>query len=170
MAVKKPLRLRVLARATTYVGVREKPPGSNRGTLIDAWNQLANVPAGSPYCDAFVHAMHHAEGYELGSPKADDAYCPATLAMCQRNGWEVKRPYRGDLVFYDWNSDGVADHVGVIDRVLALRWRGGRFVGLLRAVEANTSSGLSGSQSDGDGVYRRTRWVNASTRFVRVPG
>lgn len=164
-----PARLRALALAQKHVGVKENPPGSNRGALIDSWNRLANVPLGSSYCDAFVHAMFHDAGYELGDPKADDAYCPATLALCASNGWEVRRPLREDVVFYDWNADGVADHVGFVEHVLALRWRGGRFVGLIRTVEANTSSGLRGSQSDGDGVYRRTRWVNSATRFVRIP-
>lgn len=33
----------------------------------------------------------------------------------------------------------------------------------------HTPSGLAGSQSDGDGVYVRTRWVNSSARFLRIP-
>ena len=159
-----PLRLRVLERAQRYVGVGETPPGSNRGSLIDGWNRLAGVPLGSPYCASFGHAMYHAEGYELGGA----AYCPAVLSWGRGKGFEVRRPLRGDISLYDWDQDGTVDHFGIVEKVLALRWRGGRFVGLLRTVEANTSASLRGSPSNGDGVHRRWRWVNSSTRFLRV--
>lgn len=159
-------RLRALERAHRYTFVREHPPGSNRGNQIDSWNEVAGVPLGSPYCASFHHAMFHAEGVELGG----GAYCPTVYSWGKAHGYEVGRPFRGDSVLFDWNQDGELDHIGFVDKVLALRWRGGRFVGLLRTVEANTSSGLSGSQSDGDGVYVRWRWVNASTRFLRVQG
>lgn len=162
----KPARIRALERAHRYTWVREVPRGSNRSRKIDEWNRTAGVPAGSPYCDSFHHSMFWAEGVYVGG----GAYCPATFDWGKAAGLEVTRPLRGDSVFFDWDGNGELDHVGFVDRVLALRWRGGRFIGLLRTVEANTSSGLAGSQSDGDGVYVRTRWVNSSTRFLRIPG
>jgi len=45
------------------------------------------------------------------------SYCPAGLEWFQRQGCVVNK-YQGqpgDLVFFDWNSDGVADHVGYIE-------------------------------------------------------
>lgn len=161
-----PVHLRALDRATSYVGVRETPPGSNRGRLIDQWNRNARVPLGSSYCDSFHYSMFSALGVMLGG----GAYCPTTFAWMQKQGWEKRRPLRGYSVFYDWNQDGILDHVGFIERVLAVRWKNGRFVGWVRTIEANTSSGVKGSQSDGDGVYRRWRWVNSSTRFACVEG
>lgn len=158
--------LAALVEARKFVGVREHPPGTNRGIAIDHWNRAAGVPLGSPYCDAFQHtAVWAPVGVTLGG----GAYCPATLAWGQKLGYERTRPFKGYLVFFDWDQDGTVDHVGIVANVLALRWKGGRFVGLIRTVEANTSSGLSGNQSEGDGVYMRVRWVNSSTRFLRIP-
>lgn len=173
MAVEGPTKagLAALTRAQAYIGVREQPPGSNRGKLIDLWNERAGVPVGSSYCCAFVHSNFSEVGVEVdgdGSKGDDDAYVPSMYSECSAKGMARSRPYRGYVVCFDWNQDGILDHTGHIEKVLALRWAGSRFVGLLRTVEANTGSGLSGSQSDGDGVYRRWRWVNSSTRFLRV--
>lgn len=166
--------LAALTIATRYVGTMEQPPGSNRGPLIDKWNKAAHVALGSPYCDSFQNSVWAEAGVKLGKGwENGSAYCPATLAWGQKQGWERRRPWKGFLVFFDWDQDGVVDHVGIVAGVSALRWQGikanRRFVGLIRTIEANTSPGLTGSQSDGGGVYRRTRWVNSSTRFLRVP-
>lgn len=168
----KPVRQRAHERSASYIGTLENPAGSNRGPDIDRWNKLAKVPLGSPYCASHQHAMYLAEGYELGGGWANaDSYCPDLFMWGRGKGLEVFRPRRWDLVLFDWDQDGVLDHVGSVERVLALRWtRAGRFVGLVRTVEANTGPGLRGSQSDGDGVHRRWRWVNESTRFLRVAG
>ena len=41
----------------------------------------------------------------------------------------------------------------------------------LQTVEGNTSSGVAGSQSDGDGVFQRRRVVASKTvGFIRIPG
>lgn len=155
-----------LKEAQRHIGVREEPPGSNRGPLIDKWNEGAGVPVGSPYCEAFQHtAVWLPVGVKLGG----GAYTPATVAWGQAQGYERRRPWRGYLVFFDWDRDGTVDHAGIVEKVLALRWKGGRFVGLIRTVEANTSAGILGSQSDGGGVHRRLRWVNPGTRFLRIP-
>lgn len=162
----KPVRIRALERAQRYIGVKETPPGSNRGVLIDQWNHTAGVPVGSPYCASFWHSMYDAEGVHVGG----GAYCPTIYDWGVAKGFEVRRPFRGDAVLFDWDQNGELDHIGMVERVLALRWSAGRFVGFVRTVEANTSAGLAGSQSNGDGVYRRWRWVNTSTRFLRVTG
>lgn len=161
-----------LAEMGRRVGLRETN-GPNRSPEIDRWNTKAGVPVGSPYCATCLHDAFNAVGYDLGGDFAHaDSYCPSLLAWGRGKGLLRVRPYRGYVVLFDWDEDGVMDHVGIVEKVVGLRWttRGGdrRFVGLIRTIEANTSAGLAGSQSNGDGVYRRLRWVNASTRFLRV--
>ena len=56
-------------------------------------------------------------------------------------------------VCFDWNDDGIADHIGL---VVSPPESGSAF----HTVEGNTSSGSAGSQSNGDGVYQRTRYVS----------
>ncbi len=75
------------------------------------------------------------------------------------HGYEVKRPRRGDLICFEWDRDNWPDHVGIVVRVLALRWRSGHFVGWVRYVAGN----------DGNAVADRKRWMTARDRFCRVP-
>lgn len=75
-------------------------------------------------------------------------------------GLLIWRPFRADLVCYEWEADDWPDHIGFVERVLALRWAGGRFTGWIRTIEGNAD----------DAVRRKWRWVNAPTRFVRIPG
>lgn len=56
----------------------------------------------------------------------------------------------GDVVIFDWDSSTVAtDHVGIVEANLG--------DGVLQTIEGNTSSGAYGSQSAGNGVWRRQR-------------
>ena len=38
-----------LRNALKFVGVKEDPPNSNRGPLIDEWLEAAGVPPGNPW-------------------------------------------------------------------------------------------------------------------------
>lgn len=56
---------------------------------------------------------------------------------------------RGDVVLFDWDRDGLTDHVGIVEANLGDGW--------LQTIEGNTSPSNAGSQSAGNGVYRRQR-------------
>lgn len=168
------IREAALRRAITNIGVTEDPPGSNRGRLIDQWNTVAGAPLGSFWCASFVHAMfYRATGFVLPGGPSVQQIRQAGL----KNGWMVARPLRGDLACFDFHEGdhygAFGDHIGFVERVLALRWSGGKFTGWIRTVEGNTSKqgDPSGSQSNGGGVFRRTRWLRGiDAQFVRVPG
>ena len=55
----------------------------------------------------------------------------------------------GDVIFFDWDGNGCTDHVGLVERNLGSGW--------VQTIEGNTSSGTRGSQSAGNGVWRRRR-------------
>jgi hypothetical protein len=148
-------RIAALDWALGKLGTAETPPGSNRGLLIDQWNHDAGAPRGTRWCLSFVHAAFLNAGVTVGG----HALVQSFVNWAQATGELVQRPFRGDVVCYDWNADDWYDHVGIVERVLTLRWRGKAFVGLIRTVEGNT----------GDAVRRRTRWVSRAL-FVRVPG
>lgn len=163
----KPARLRALDHARSYLGVKESPPGSNRGPLIDGWLRQAGVAPGNPWCAAFLSAMFAKAGRVLTFPnRASVGYFEQ---WARANGYLVARPLKGDVVCYRFDGDDWPDHVGIVERVLALRWRDRVFVGWCQTIEGNTSSGVTGSQSDGGGVFRRRRWINRA-RFARIPG
>jgi hypothetical protein len=165
---------RIVARAKQFVGVKEQPPGTNRGPYlsklkggIDDWCRRANGLTGYPWCAAFACAMSEDCGYRIPDPRrASVGYLEAWAASV---GKLVRRPLRGDLICYRFDADNWPDHIGIVDRVLQLKWtKDGRFVGLLRTVEGNTSAGRTGDQANGGGVYVRWRWCTGRERFVRL--
>lgn len=170
-------RLSAVQHAATFIGVTEQPAGSNRGPRIDQWNMDACGVKGVYWCCSFVHGMFKLAGFDLPG----GASVAALLAAAKTNGWVVpsgkkgQRPFRGDIACFDLNEGDrygpFGDHTGIVEKVLALRWRDGRFTGWVQTVEGNTSSGVAGSQDNGGGVFRRRRWLtNIQGDFVRVPG
>ena len=159
--VPKPLRIRALEIAEKEVGVREEPLGSNWGPRVSDYLEAAGWLKPAPWCMAFVVWAYRKAGRPLTHP--GQASVGFFENWAKQHGYLVERPerpYRGDLVCLRWDSDDWPDHVAFVERVLALRFRGGHFVGLVRTVEGNSN----------DRVEKRLRWIGASARFARIPG
>lgn len=157
--------------AAAKLGIKEVG-GNNQGPWVKKFLAEVHLPEGYAWCDAFQsYEEHAAVGRVLPIESASVA---ATKAEAERLSWIVQRPRRGDLVLYDFDGDGQTDdHIGIIVKVKHLPSTKGKLFGsyVFTTVEGNTGSGKVGSQSDGDGVYIRTRIVKASTvAFVRIPG
>jgi hypothetical protein len=157
--------------AAAREGIKEVG-GNNQGPEVKKFLAEVGLPEGYAWCDGFQsYEEHTVAGRRLPIESAGVA---VTYEAARKLGWIVKRPLRGDLVLYDFDGDGAADdHIGIICHVLHLPATKGKLFGsyVLRTVEGNTGSGKAGSQSDGDGVYVRTRVVKAeSVRFIRIPG
>lgn len=106
--------------------------------------------SGIPYCAMFVSYCLNWAGVEAaGLP---GAYVPWILSANSDAGRLVANEdaQPGDLVMFDWQGDGVADHIGIVEENHADE-------GWMQTIEGNTSSGSGGSQSNGGGVYRRAR-------------
>ena len=106
--------------------------------------------SGIPYCAMFVSYCLNWAGIEAaGLP---GAYVPWILSANSDAGRLVanEEAQPGDLVMFDWQGDGVADHIGIVEENHADE-------GWMQTIEGNTSPGSGGSQSNGGGVYRRTR-------------
>lgn len=114
--------------------------------------------SGVPYCAMFAsYVFAHAGASCAGLPAA---YCPYIVRDAKAAGKAVRKydAQPGDLVLFDWGGDGVADHVGIVEQ------NNGTY---LTTIEGNTSSGQSGSQSNGGGVYRRVRSFGVVCCVVR---
>jgi len=162
----KPCRLRALEHARRYVGVKEHPPGSNLGDHIVRWQRWANGLTGYPWCTAFLCGMvREACGLVVPEPKRGSV--GFLEAWAKEVGSLLKpgtRPRRGDWVCYRFDSDDWPDHIGVVVRVLAIRWRRGRFIGALRTIEGNTSRG-----NDANGGQVQVRYRSAlRCSFIRL--
>jgi uncharacterized Zn-binding protein involved in type VI secretion len=145
----------VIALAMTQRGITESPPGSNL-VKYGAWYG----DNGEPWCAMFVSwCFAHA-----GMPLIHYAYCPYGAGYFQSGEygtWYDAEAHAepGDVVFYQFNGpsyaatqlerNAVLDHTGIVVH------DDGSYI---TTVEGNTSApGGSGSQSDGGGVFLKTR-------------
>ncbi len=161
-----PARLEAVRIARTQLGIKEHPAGSNWGPRVSLYLKSAGINFPAPWCAAFVTYCLTRAGYKVTTP--GPASVESWEQWAKRHGYLVARPLRGDIVCYDWNADNWYDHIGFVERVLALRWRGRVFVGYVKTIEGNTTSGARGDQSNGGGVWPRRRWINKA-KFVRLP-
>ncbi|WP_172121323.1 CHAP domain-containing protein [Actinomyces faecalis] len=102
------------------------------------------------WCMLFV-AMCLDECGQVGAIGGYSSHTDTTIAQARRAGCRlvpVAQAQPGDVVIFNWDG-GPTDHVGLVERNL-----GG---GVLQTIEGNTSSGAAGSQSAGNGVWRRRR-------------
>lgn len=140
--------------------------GTNSGPWVDKFLREVGLNPGYAWCDADQsYYEHEAAGKRL---PIESASVLQTWNMAGQLGWRVSTPARGDLVLYRWTGSGppFGDHIGIVVSATSVGayWK-------LNTIEGNTSSGVAGSQSDGDGMYARTRIVSKSMcGFVRIPG
>lgn len=144
----------VLARAAKRIGYyapNDPKPGSESGRY---WAAKAKLPwlAGPStsvwWCMLFVSMCLD----EVGQINAIGGFSYNTDVTLNRNRSRLvsvgnARP--GDIVIYNWGGRGGTDHVGFVEKNLGNGW--------IQTIEGNTSSGQAGSQSAGNGVWRRQR-------------
>lgn len=140
----------VLQKAKTYVDAAYKE-GPNNDTIFGEWYGMNH----QPWCAMFVSKVFN----EAKCSKLIAASSAKGFASCQMGlNWFVKKrqivpvtsAMPGDIVFYQFDDDPAADHVGiVVSNNKTLR--------NIVVYEGNTSRDGSGSQSNGDGVYQKKR-------------
>lgn len=140
----------VLLIATRQIGYKESPPGSNH-SKFGVWYGCDR----QPWCAAFVSYCFYLAGLPLPATTAKGfAYCPYGVQWFRHQGRFDKHPRPGDVVFFDWGKDGIADHVGIVEAVNG--------DGSVTTIEGNTSAG---NNSNGGEVQRRVRWLGSIQGF-----
>lgn len=135
-----------LAVAQSQVGVRELT-GKNDGESIDSYNASVGNPKGSPYCMAgqywaFVQICKSVCILRTGHVRT-------FWNWAKRTGQRVQyTPQHGDFLCWGYatNASGHVERIREIGRA-----------GWVITVAYNTSSGSTGSQREGGGVYNRQR-------------
>jgi hypothetical protein len=148
---------KALALARTNVGKKEQPRGSNNQEF-GRWYGANGVP----WCAEFVSFCYAHAGSKTFAPGARYAYVPFIVndARAGRNGLSVTHdPQPGDIVCYDWEANGVADHTGLFEK-----WSSSTH-DAFTAVEGNTAVG---NDSNGGAVMQRNRRRSQVQAFVRV--
>lgn len=110
---------RLIAWAKEQIGTAEAPRGSNNVIYnTDYYGRPVNGDA-FPWCCVFVWDGFRICGISplfVGGEMT--AYCPYVMSWAQSHGQWVTDGYRaGDLPLFDWNGDGVADHIGICVKV-----------------------------------------------------
>jgi peptidoglycan hydrolase-like protein with peptidoglycan-binding domain len=140
----------VLRVAVGEIGITEHPPDSNNNKY-GQWYGMNYVP----WCAIFVSYCFYTAGMPLAitTPKGF-SYCPYGIEWFRRQGRLDMNPRVGDVVFYQFDQDAEADHVGIVESATP---------GGITAIEGNTSA--SGSQSNGGAVMRRDRTLSLVLGF-----
>lgn len=136
----------VLDVARSQLETKEYPPSSNNVKYNTAY--YGREVDGSQYswCAVFVWWVFREcgiSGLYYGGQKT--AYVPALISWARKNGLLVDTPEPGDLVCFDFNANGVADHIGICES-----WDG-RYV---TTIDGNTGTT---SEANGGCVMRRRR-------------
>ena len=145
--------------AASFVGVKENPKDSNNVIFNTDYYGRHVYGTGYPWCCAFVwdiFRMAHASELFFNGKKT--AYCPDVEKWGRRSGLTVplKEGRPGDLILFDWQHNGEADHIGFIEKQLD--------AGIYRTIEGNTAVG---NDSNGGEVMRRTRDISTVCCIIR---
>src|SRR6266496_4637002 len=110
---KEPIRLKMWRESGKYIGMKESPFGSNK-VLFSFWYGVIGA-----WCAMFVSY----NGVKVGSLTFKKgklyAYCPYIVndAKAGRNNLAITyKPETGNLGLFDWDNDGVADHIGLFGK------------------------------------------------------
>ncbi len=149
---------KLVSAAVKYLGTIEDPPDSNL-IFFNDW-YFGKTGMAVPWCGVFVARVMYDAGMlaktfgGLNSARksvAEGVRNYKTLAKKQGR-WITSGYKRGDIVLFDWQSNGGYDHIGIIESVSA----SGKTI---TTIEGNTSD-PEGIQIGDVGVYRKTRTID----------
>lgn len=138
----KPNGERVLLVMADLEAMKIREKGSNRGEWVEVFLDAAGVPPGNPWCASALTFACKVAGLETPIGPA---------AVRNWHSWfkgrnRLVKPQRGDVCMKE--SGGGKGHIGIVVKVIGP---------IVFSIEGNTGAGESGSQRDGDGLYRRVR-------------
>lgn len=154
-------RSKLVAQANSWIGRKESDGSHNE--IIDVYNGYTPRARGykvkytDAWCATFVSACAIKCGYTEIIPT--ECSCERMIALYKElNRWvenDAYTPAAGDIVFYDWQDNGVGDNIGHSDHV-----------GIVEKVSGNTIVVIEGNYSNA--VKRRTLKVNG--QYIRGYG
>lgn len=147
----------IITKASKYIGVKENPKGSNKVKFNTDYYGSAVSGSAYPWCVTFVWDIFRmCKASKLFYNGEKTASCGAVLTWAKQNKLIVSEGKKGDLVLFDWNKDGRADHIGIIVAKNS--------DGTYKTIEGNTSIG---NDSNGGEVMERKRNKSDILAFIR---
>ncbi len=148
----------IIEIASAEIGIKEFPPDSNN-VKYNTWFYGKEVSGPKyPWCGTFVSFCFAMAGLSLGTIdyKRGFAGCQYATRNIKKWGRQITVPKEGDVVFFDWQGDGIFDHTGIFVKDLGK--------GLFESIEGNTAFG---NDSNGGQVMRRADRKFRQAIFVR---
>lgn len=147
----------IIEKAVSYEGTYD---GGNNNVIFNTRYYGKEVSGNEyPWCCAFIWCIFKECGASnLFCDGEKVAYCPTVLEWGKKSCLMVdktKGEY-GDIVLFDWNNDGIADHIGLI----ISRNSNGTY----ETIEGNTASY---NYSNGGYVLRMTRYYSSIIGIIR---
>lgn len=147
----------IIEKALSYQGTYD---GGNNNVIFNTHYYGSEVSgAAYPWCCAFVWDIFRMCGLsDLFYDGKKTAYCPTVLNWAKENGLTVPKSSGkyGDIVLFDWNGDGIADHIGFIISKNS--------DGSYTTIEGNTANY---NYSNGGYVLKMTRYQSQIIGIVR---
>ena len=146
--------------------------GNNIGPYVQEIQAMgAQFASGPwPWCAAATSWAYRCAGWTSWAAfckGTEEAYVPAWVAAAKTGaygmgvvGWRFGRV--GDPIAYQFDADPELDHIGLLIA------RPNLLTGACLTVEGNTGPGDAGSQSDGDGLWRRSRNAKPPQIIIRI--
>lgn len=150
----------IIEKAKSFIGTTESPPNSNNVIFNTDYYGHPVYGASYPWCMTYVWDIFRMCGAsELFYDGQKTASCPELMEWAKRTGQFVTGEYKeGDVLIMDFDDEKDGDHTG-----FCIRDNGSD----VTTVEGNTSSNNYGSQSNGGGVFERTRSKSVITGAYR---
>ena len=151
----------VVKQAVSWLGCKES--NGTHKQIIDVYNSHKPLARGYAvkYTDAWCSTFVSAVAIKLGYTDIIPTECGCekhTLLFKEKGIWvenENRVPNPGDIIFYDWDDNGVGDNRGSADHV-----------GIVEKVSGNTITVIEGNYNNS--VCRREIAVNA--KYIRGYG
>lgn len=145
---------RAVHEAKRWLGYKEGP---NNRTVFGGRTGYQN----QPWCGSFTDCVLKDAGVRK---PGSSVWTPGGATAYQKAKRWYSTPKVGDEAYFDFPNDGV-DRISHVEIVIGTsRWKSH---GEVTTIGGNTSSGMNGSQRNGDGVYQRTRYKRDIEGFGR---
>ena len=136
----------VLALARAELETKEYPPGSNNVKYNTDYYGREVSGSQFNWCAVFIWWLFQRVGApQLFCGGGKTAYVPALMDHAIKNGLTVGTPEPGDIVCFDFDNNGIANHVGICESYNGKR---------VTTIDGNTGVG---NDANGGAVMRRTR-------------
>lgn len=145
------------------IGTSETPKGSNNVKYNTAFYGHEVYGDNYAWCCAFIWWVFRECGLAQTFCNGNKtAYCPFVVNWAKtHNQWVTSGYQLGDILLFDWNHDGLADHIG---------WCAGTAGGYAKSIEGNSSNVVKLNSQSFDkimGAYR-PKYNNTASSSIQT--